>query len=233
MDRALNRISVIIPVYNHAAYLPEALESVFRQTYPASEIIVVDDGSEDGSAEAAERFSGVRVFRQPHSGIAVARNAGVRHTQGDLISFLDADDRWTSYKLRAQIEAFDREPGLDMVFGLVRQFLSPDLSEVERGRRKIEQEIMPGRIPGTLLIRRASLDRVGTFNEGLRSAEFLDWYGRAQVLGLQEKMLEDVFCERRIHAANHGVRARETRLDYFKALKASVDRRKNMEGPES
>src|SRR5262245_41316998 len=115
MDRALNRISVIIPVYNHVAYLPEALESVIRQTCPASEIIVVDDGSEDGSAEAAERFSGVRVFRQAHAGIAAVRNVGVRRARGDLIAFLDADDRWPPHKLRAQIEAFDREPVLDMV----------------------------------------------------------------------------------------------------------------------
>lgn len=226
MDQAPSRVSVIIPVYNHANYIAAALESVLAQSRPAYEIIVVDDGSQDGSPEIAQRYPQVRLFKKPNGGIASARNAGLRSATGDSLAFLDADDFWMPDKLRLQREAFARRPDLDMVFGTVRQFLSPDLTEKERAQRKIEQEILPGRSPGSLLVRRASFDKVGEFHEGLRNAEFVDWYARAKALSLKDEMLPDIVYERRIHAANHGIRERESRVDYFRVLKAAVDRRK-------
>src|SRR5215813_10638726 len=101
-------VSVIIPVYNYDRYLAEAIESVLSQTYQHLEVIVVDDGSTDRSGAVARSFAGrgVRYCYQAHAGIGPARNKGVELAQGDLIAFLDADDRWPSEKIERQLHAF-------------------------------------------------------------------------------------------------------------------------------
>ena len=86
-------VSVVIPCYNQAHFLGEAIESVLAQTYPHLEIVVVDDGSTDNTGEVAARYPGVRYVRQENQGLAAARNTGLRHSSGDYLVFLDADDR--------------------------------------------------------------------------------------------------------------------------------------------
>ncbi|RDV16712.1 glycosyltransferase [Pontibacter diazotrophicus] len=85
-------VSVIIPCYNHGAYLQEAFESVWSQAYPSIEIIVVDDGSTDNTREVAASTKGVKYIYQKNQGLSAARNTGVRHSEGELLVFLDADD---------------------------------------------------------------------------------------------------------------------------------------------
>lgn len=105
------RVSVVIPAYNASATLPATLESVLAQTYLDYEVIVVDDGSADDTADVAERFGGrVRCIRQPNSGVATARNNGVATSSGDLVAFLDADDLWRPRKLEVQVSALDKYP---------------------------------------------------------------------------------------------------------------------------
>ncbi len=220
------QISVIVPVYNHENYLGQALESILNQSLSAREIIVVDDGSTDSSASVADKFLGVRVLRKSHAGVAMARNAGVQDARGDFIAFLDADDLWHHDKLKLQMDILNRESNLQMVFSHVRQFFSPDLSEEDRQKNKIDREILSGCTAGTLLARRECFEKVGLFSEHLRSGEFIDWYARAQYLGLKDHMLQEVLYERRIHNSNHGIRERHSRSDYFRVLKDAIDRRR-------
>jgi len=99
-------ISVIIPVYNGERYLAEAIESALAQTWEPVEIIIVDDGSTDGSADVASRFaSSVKYDLQPHAGPGAARNRGARLARGDYLAFLDADDLWLKEKLKLQMAA--------------------------------------------------------------------------------------------------------------------------------
>ncbi|MFI4903425.1 MAG: glycosyltransferase family 2 protein, partial [Burkholderiales bacterium] len=88
------RVSVVMPMYNGEAYVAEALDSVLAQTRPADEIVVVDDGSHDASAAIVARYSGVRYVRQANGGCAAARNRGVAEAGGDVVAFIDQDDRW-------------------------------------------------------------------------------------------------------------------------------------------
>jgi glycosyltransferase involved in cell wall biosynthesis len=223
------RIEVIIPVYQGGAYLAQAIESVLAQSYPAVRIIVVDDGSTDATAQVAARFGPpIHYQYQAQRGASAARNRGVELVQGEYIAFLDADDLWTADKLEWQVSALRNDPVPDMVFGQVQQFHSPDLPAEMKARIACPAQPMPGYIPDTLLMRCETFKRVGPFDERWRTGEFLDWYLRAIDMGLRSVMLPQIVTQRRLHRANHGITGRETRSDYHRILKASLDRHRNL-----
>ena len=222
-------VSVIIPVYNYARYLGEAIESVLGQTYRDVEVIVVDDGSTDQSGEVAKSFAdrGVRYFRQDHAGIGPARNAGVELAQGDFLAFLDADDRWPEEKLERQLRAFENDPALEMVFGQALQLQNgPAWEAGVRDKNPIVDGAVPGMVAGTMLIKRDAFFRVGKFPGELKVGEFIDWYSRAVELQIHSLVLPDLFLWRRIHDSNTGVRERQSVSDYARVLKATLDRRR-------
>ena len=111
------RISVVIPCYNGARFVGEAVDSVLSQRYPATDIIVVDDGSVDSSLSILSRHPSVRTLRQPHAGVAVARNTGLQHSTGDYIAFLDQDDRLLPDALRSNLECLLARPHCAFSFG--------------------------------------------------------------------------------------------------------------------
>jgi glycosyltransferase involved in cell wall biosynthesis len=219
--------TVVIPMYNARRYVAEAIQSVLTQVARPAELIVVDDGSTDGSASAVATFGDVvRYVRQNNAGIGAARNQGVALGSQPLLAFLDADDRWTPDKLARQTEALERDPALDLVLGHVFQFGSPDVEADVMARIRIPDVAMPGYVAGAMLIRRSAFDRVGLFKVDCRVGEFVDWYLRAMEMGLRLKMLGDVVLWRRIHDANQGIRHAEAGADYHRILKASLDRRR-------
>jgi glycosyltransferase involved in cell wall biosynthesis len=220
-------VSVIIPVYNCERYLAEAIESVLAQSYQPIEIIVIDDGSTDGSDQVAKRFSPlVQYFYQPNSGLGVARNSGVNLARGDYLAFLDADDIWMKDKLILQIAAFQGNPGLDFVFGHVQQFISPELDENQKSNLYCPDEKMPGYCAGAMVTKRKSFVRVGSFETNRQIGEFIHWYIRAKEQGMKSFILPEVVLGRRLHTDNMGIRARDSRTDYVRILKASLDRRR-------
>ena len=212
-------VSVVIPVRDAEAYLGQAIRSVLGQTYRRVDPIVVDDGSQDRTAEVISGFGdAVRSVRQEPAGTAAAVNRGIGLARGSLLAFLDADDLWTPEKLALQTAALDRDAGLDLVFGHVRQF--------HDGDPRPEGEALPGLSKGTMLIRRESLERVGTFDTSWRVGDFVDWYARAADAGLVSEMLPDVVMLRRIHGANSTLRGRAALVDYARIARAALDRRR-------
>jgi hypothetical protein len=115
---------------------------------------------------------------------------------------------------------------LDMLFGHVEQFISPELPQPAPAEIQKEANIMPGYSTGTLLARREVFRRAGLFSTEFRLGEFLDWYARATDAGLRSAMLPQVLLRRRIHKHNMGVRDRDKRSDYLRVFKASLDRRR-------
>lgn len=227
-------VSVIIPVYNCEKYLDEAIESALAQTHRPHEVIVVDDGSTDGSAHIAKRFCGpVRYDLCNHEGPGAARNRGVSLAEGSLFSFLDADDLWIRDKLAHQVAIFNGDPAADMVFGQVQQFHSPELDDAARARIGGSGGVMSGPHAGTLLIKRDSFFRAGPFATNWRVGEFIDWYARAMEQGLRIFTLPQVVMKRRLHGGNTMIRERQSQSDYARILKASLDRRRktNIDGP--
>jgi glycosyltransferase involved in cell wall biosynthesis len=223
----VSAVSVVIPVRDGERYLGEAIESVLGQTLAPAEIVVVDDGSTDASAEVAARFGDrVRVVAQEPAGIAVAVNRGVEETGEELVAMLDADDLWTPNKLALQVAALDADPKLEAVFGYVREFISPELAPDERLRLSRRAEPMPWRGKSTILIRRSALGRVGPFDPTWRVGDFVDWHARADELGLRSAMLECVIVHRRLHARNYGRSSRADHVDYARVARAALERRR-------
>lgn len=226
-------ISVMIGVYNAAPYLGEAIESVLIQAYEPLELIVVDDGSNDGSAEVAKSFPQVRYIYQENAGNGAARNRAVEAATGELLAFLDADDRFTPGKLTLQTGALDADPELDMVFGHVREFVSPELDEETRkALRPPAPEAMPWTAPNLMLIRRASFERVGPFSTTYRVGVTVDWFARASEAGLRYAVLPEVVLERRLHTQNNGLRERGSRSQYLAVIRAAMERRRAAADPE-
>ena len=121
-------ISCIVAVYNGERYLGEAIDSILAQTYRPSEIIIVDDGSTDGTAAVVARYGQqVRYVWQPNSGPAAARNLGLDVMQGEFVAFLDADDLWHPEKLAQQMARFRARPELDYCVAHAQNFWVPEL----------------------------------------------------------------------------------------------------------
>jgi glycosyltransferase involved in cell wall biosynthesis len=221
-------ISVMIGVYNGARYIGEAIESVLAQDYAPLELIVVDDGSDDGSGVVASSYPEVRCVRQERGGNGAARNRAVELASHDFFAFLDADDRFTPGKLATQMAVLQADATLDMIFGHVREFTSPELTDEERsGIRPPAPEPLPWTAPNLMLIRRASFERVGPFSESLRVGVTVDWFARASEAGLRSLVLPEVVLERRLHTQNNGLRERESRTQYLQVIRAAMERRRN------
>lgn len=220
-------VSVIIPVYNRDRYLAEAIESVLVQTYPTIELLVVDDGSSDRSAEVAQRYlPKLHYYYQPNGGTSAARNTGISLATGEFLAFLDSDDLWMPEKLLLQMAAFEADPTLDAAFGYVKQFFSSEVSESFRQRILCPKDAIAGYISNMMLIRRSRFLQVGLFNTKLKSGIDIEWYGRAVEHKLKMTLLPNVIHLRRIHETNSGLLHPE-HTERLHILKAMLDRRRN------
>jgi glycosyltransferase involved in cell wall biosynthesis len=194
------RISCIIPVFNCERYLAEALDSVFAQDLAPSEIIVVDDGSTDGTADVLRAYAGsIRVVRQPNLGVSAARNAGLRAAAGDVIAFLDSDDIWPAGRMRALAASLAADDGADVVAGLVEIL---DQRPVKPAVREDLRTIHRVHLMGSTLMRRSVFERVGGFDEALRVVEDTEFIVRAREGGIRFKTIDAVSVIYRLHETN-------------------------------
>jgi glycosyltransferase involved in cell wall biosynthesis len=217
--------TVVIPVYNGAKYLAEAVDSVRRQAFASSEIVIVDDGSTDATAEIATGLPGVRYVHQPHAGPAAALNHGVRLATRKFIAFLSADDVWCPDKLAVQHGALGQAPEGKLVFGHMQHFVSPEIDPGLAAKLQCPPEPMPAFSAGSLLATLDTFHSVGPFNETFKVGEFLDWYGRARDLGREIILVDEVVSMRRVHGSNHSTKMLRTD-SYGPVLKALLDRRR-------
>jgi glycosyltransferase involved in cell wall biosynthesis len=174
-------VSVVIPCYGQAAYLAEAIESVLAQTYAQVEVVVVDDGSPDNAARVAGRFPWVRCVRQANAGLAAARNAGIRESEGELLVFLDSDDRLLPRAIEVGVEELRSHPEAAFAFGRYRRIAGDGqrLQDDEQPRSDADPYATFLRynyagVPATGVFRRSALEEVGNFDETLPQAEDYD-----------------------------------------------------------
>lgn len=220
------RVSIIVAVKDCARFIAEALESALAQTHRATEVLVVDDGSTDESAEIAARFPGVRVISQPNQGVSAARNVGIRESRGELLVFLDADDRLWPEAVAIGVEHLRARPDHAFVHGFSRPIradgsVAPATAHIEQPASYAAllagQSLVP---PATAIFRRAAVEAVGGFPVGKKIAEDHDLYLR---LAQRHPIFchERVVCDYRRHGANASAQsATETLLGVLGAMEA-------------
>ena len=186
------RVSVIIPAYNRAGFLPDSVGSVLAQTCRDFEVILIDDGSTDNTPEIVKGFPPVvRYYRQENGGISSARNLGVRHARGEYIAFLDSDDTLLENALEKSVACLDRYPEAGFCYGKVyymdekgdvmwwRKSRGDKESCLRDGREQIERLIFRGEVQVTgLMARRRCLEEVGLFDTSRIFGEDIDMWLR-------------------------------------------------------
>lgn len=203
-------VSIVLPVYNYAGYIARAIEGVNAQTYQNVDLIVVDDGSTDGSGDIAERL-GARVIRQANRGLAGARNIGIRgvHPDAKYIALLDADDVWAPTKVEKQVLLMENQPRVGLCHtngrfiyaeGERRNFVP---RRIRRPDLPAADHILPGNkiFASSVLLRRDVLERAGPFHEPLRIAEDWDMWFRMAPL-CEFAFLPEVLIEYLVHGQN-------------------------------
>ena len=211
--------TVVIPTYNRLPLLMEALESVRRQTHLVDEIIVVDDGSTDGTWDALQAWPGsVRCIRQENAGPAAARNRGMREAKSDWIALLDSDDLWLPDKLATQKAFLEQNPSVEFLFAHMTlrypvgeadgpEILDPAVYVYCREHARELRELVVhlfvvNPVPtSSVVFKRAAMERVGFIREDLRCAEDYDWWLR-WALTARCGFLDHVVVKRRIHGNN-------------------------------
>lgn len=178
-------VSIVIPCYNHARYLGEAIESALAQTHPHVEVLVVDDGSTDDTAGVAASHPTVRYVHQANQGLAAARNTGLRHSCGRYLIFLDADDRLLPGAAAAALDAFGEHPDSAFVFGTFRWIAADGrvIAEAEASAVEGDRYLALLRrnfigMHATVAYRRGPMESVGGFDLTLPACEDYDMYLR-------------------------------------------------------
>jgi glycosyltransferase involved in cell wall biosynthesis len=237
MTSANPLVSVIMPVYNGAKFLAEAVTSIRQQSYHPLEIVIVDDGSTDETAEIVKGLGkDIRYAYQRNSGPAAARNKGLEMARGEIITFLDVDDLWPPDKLRIQVTRLwppDKlriqvtrlvnDPNLDVVLGRIQLIKLPGAPEFQmQGPNNTQVNVHLG----SGAFRKSVFDKVGVFDETLRYSEDHDWFLRAREQGISMTIVEQVTLHYRLHGNNMTQDKNAKGFQLTQVLKKSLDRRR-------
>lgn len=224
MSRTL--VSIIVPTYNGARYIGDAIESVLAQNYTDYEVIVVDDGSTDDTNQALEPYlERITYIRQSNQGLSRARNQGVAVSRGEYLSFLDSDDLFLPNKLAAQAQFLDSMPDVGLVasgfqyFDKDRSVLQDSCSwKIER-LLDLETILFSGlTVVHGVLIRREWFSRIGGFDPSLSYCEDMDFWYRLSLEGCPIYWLPDIVCQYRLHSGNMTRNIQDHYIDFRAAL---------------
>ena len=223
----MRRVDVVIPAFNARAFLGEALDTVLAQGPSVGKVVVVDDGSSDGTATlAAARGAPVELVQlEGNRGAAAARNAGIARCAAEFVAFLDADDRWLPGKLDAQVAALSDAQECAIAICRVRPFADLAMAAAERAALLAQQPAeMEGWLASALVARRSLFAQAGVFTEDLRMGEVIDWFSRVRPFG--HVAIPAVLVERRMHRTNTTRLAQEQRRDYLLAAHRHLARQR-------
>ncbi len=216
-------VSVVIPCYNQAEWLAEAIESVLSQTHRAREVVVVDDGSTDGSARVAARYPDVRCVRQANRGASRARNTGLRASRGAYVVFLDADDRLLPHALEVGVRELRAAPECAFTAGLYVLVSEAGREVPVRARPRTDhyQELLRGNyvgMPATAIFRRAALVDAGGFAPAV---DFCEDYDLLLRIARRHPVAchSEIVAEYRMHGENRSRHAPRMLRDALRVLR--------------
>jgi hypothetical protein len=201
------KVTVVIPCFRQAHFLPEAIESVLAQDHGVVEIVVVDDGSPDNVGEVAARYPGVKCLRQPNGGLAAARNAGLEEATGEFVLFLDADDRLLPEAVGRGLEELEADPGAMMAAG-IWQLIGEEGEPLPADPPQQPPDAFPALLescfistPAAVLYRRELFRQIGGFDSSVSASADYDLYLRTAA-SFPVRLHPHVVAEYRRHGAN-------------------------------
>jgi glycosyltransferase involved in cell wall biosynthesis len=218
-------ITVVIPAYNAGPFIAEAIDSVLGQELQPAEIIVVDDGSVDGTSEIVRRFPEVTYHHQQNAGAAAARNVGLALATGSFVAFHDADDLMTPNRLGDQLRYLAQNPDVDAVLGRYENHVV-DGGHVPEWASYGDPSEAGVSLDGALMARTGSMRRVGGFDETIALAEGIDLLARFKEMGLSFGILDRVIIIRRIHGANISSDTRTAARGFAVAIHSHLKRKR-------
>ncbi len=219
-----NLVSVIIPVYNGEKFVLDALQTIYDQKYKPLEIIIVDDGSTDKTAEKVPTTDkNIKYIYQENAGPSSARNKGLTMAKGEFVVFLDIDDLWMKDRLKKYVSFLLEHSEIDVVMGQIQCFC---LSDNKEGKYEKYLEPFVSFNIGAALFRKSVFKKVGIFDEKLRFGEDTDWFMRAREKNIGIKVFQEISLLHRFHESNMTKGKNMKELNVFKVLKMSIHRRK-------
>lgn len=220
-------LSVILPVYNGESFLAQAIQNIQGQNYQPLEIIVVDDGSTDRTADIATRFHDkIRYIYQPNQGPAAARNRGIESARGEAIAFLDVDDLWADGIIAEFADYLAANPEVEIVQGLIQRMQMETATAADNTYR-FKPIFQPYQFInlGSALYRRLVFNRVGLFDPKLHDNEDTDWFLRAWENNISKVVIPRVMLFYRKHDRNMTLQQKDLRhFGMLKIYKRHIDR---------
>ncbi|MEL6930143.1 MAG: DUF1919 domain-containing protein [Cyanobacteria bacterium J06600_6] len=228
MDRSHFLVSVIIPVYNGAEFLAQAVAHVLKQDYHPLEIVIVDDGSTDDTAKIARQLANkVRYFYQDNQGPAAARNFGIGQAKGNIIAFLDVDDLWSDNKLQLQLDCLKQHPEVDIIQGMIiKQLIMPD--KFKQDNFQVAKISQPYHyiLLGSCIYRKSLFTSVGLFDETMYLGDDVDWFVRAWEHRVRKHLIDDVTLFYRHHNNNITKGKNLIESGFVRVYKKHLDRKR-------
>lgn len=219
-----NKYTVVIPAYNAEKFIAECLHSVLSQTIPPQQIIVVDDGSVDATAQIARSASSiVKVISTPNRGAGSATTKGVADVQTDIVAFVDSDDLWHPRKMEIQLARLnDTSQHCDAVIAKMRSFGDTHIKNVNEEKSHWHRS--------NLALWMKSYHKVGDIRDlGNGYGEMIDWFSRAKHIGLKFAILDDVLADRRIHSGSVSFNATAGQAkDFITAARLAFQRKNKL-----
>jgi glycosyltransferase involved in cell wall biosynthesis len=193
-------ISVVIPAWNAACYIGDAIDSVLSQSVQPGEVIVVNDGSTDDTAARVRKFGArIALIEQSNAGAAAARNRGIAEARGDAVALLDADDLMAPHRLERQGALLMHDPDCAIALGKQLTFRSEQERLALGSGTFNPHSVRAGYVPSAAMLRAGAFALVGPFDPSLRIGDFLEWIRRAQSRGAPIRQMEEVVAYRRLH----------------------------------
>lgn len=218
-------LAVVMPVRNAAPFIAAAIGSVLAQVPSGTDLLVVDGGSQDGSAAIAAGFPGVRILAQSGRGLAAARNQGISAARADIIGFCDADDRWAAGALAARLACLRARPDCEAVIGQMVGEALPGVPVTPQQESRLGRP-RPGYTPGALLARRQVFERVGPFDEGLTIGADSDWFVRLAGSAIRLAVLPVVVLHKGARAASLSTDLETYRRELLAIARGFLQRRR-------
>ena len=213
-------ISIMMPTYNNAKYIKQAIESIYAQNYDNIEIIVVDDGSTDNTKGIVQQYKDIKYFYIEHKGISVARNTALEKSKGEYIAFLDSDDYWLPNKLNTQMQYFKDHPDCEIVFTKYENFFEDEKLKTNKRamHEKMMEKFLKQYLPSSV-IKKELFEKYGNFDENFSGVEDTEFLYRLLKKGASiSHIIPEVFYIRRIHGQNVTLNYNQDTVKYITAI---------------